>query len=87
MPRDETRSSSATLIGKLGALRIKCAKCGRSGKCRLAVLIAKYGRDEKCSRGWMRLPPTVRVSWRATRTIPAARSVPISRRYCNGPLD
>ncbi len=28
-------------------LRIECAKCGRTGKYRLAVLIAKYGRDEK----------------------------------------
>ncbi len=35
------------LIGKLGMLRIECAKCGRTGKYRLAVLIAKYGRDEK----------------------------------------
>jgi hypothetical protein len=35
------------LIGKLGVVRIECTKCGRSGKHRLAVLIAKYGRDEK----------------------------------------
>ena len=37
------------LVGKLGKLRIECAKCGRSRQYRLAVQIAKYGRDEKLS--------------------------------------
>jgi hypothetical protein len=46
MPRDGA-IIFGDLIGKLGALRIECAKCGRSGKYRLAVLIAKYGRIEK----------------------------------------
>ena len=35
------------LVGKLAVLRIECAKCGRSGKYKLARLIARYGRDEK----------------------------------------
>ena len=35
------------LVGKLGAVRIECVKCGRSGQYRLAVLIAKYGRGKK----------------------------------------
>ena len=35
------------LVGKLGAVRIECAKCGRSGQYRLALLIAKYGRGKK----------------------------------------
>ena len=37
------------LVGQLGRLRIDCPKCGRSGQYRLAVLIAKYGRDQKLS--------------------------------------
>src|SRR5207249_9320017 len=37
------------LVGKLGRLRIDCPKCGRSGQYRLAVFIAKYGRDQKLS--------------------------------------
>jgi hypothetical protein len=35
------------LIGKLGVLRIECAKCGRAGRYRLAQLIARHGRNEK----------------------------------------
>jgi hypothetical protein len=35
------------LIGKLDVLRIECAKCGRSGRYRLADLLMRYGRDEK----------------------------------------
>src|SRR5262249_6762203 len=35
------------LVGKLGRVRIGCAKCGRRGQYRLAVLIGKYGRDKK----------------------------------------
>ena len=35
------------LIGTLDLLRIECSKCGRSGRYRLADLIARYGRDEK----------------------------------------
>ncbi len=41
------QSSFGDLIGKIGVLRIECAKCGRSGSYMLARLIAKYGRDEK----------------------------------------
>jgi len=37
------------LVGKLGMVRIKCTKCGRSAKYRVAVLIAKHGRDQKLS--------------------------------------
>ncbi len=37
------------LIGKLDVLRVECAKCGRSGRYRLADLITRYGRDEKLS--------------------------------------
>ena len=35
------------LIGKLDLLRIECAKCGRSGRYRLADLLMRYGRNEK----------------------------------------
>jgi hypothetical protein len=35
------------LIGKLDVLRVECAKCGRSGRYRLADLITRYGRNEK----------------------------------------
>lgn len=46
MPRDGA-IIFRDLIGKLDVLRVECAKCGRSGRHRLAVLIAKYGRDAK----------------------------------------
>jgi len=46
MPRDGAIIFS-DLVGKLDVLRIECAECGRSGKYRLARLIARYGRDEK----------------------------------------
>jgi hypothetical protein len=46
MPRDGAIIFS-DLIGKLGVLRIECAKCGRVGQYKLARLIARYGRDEK----------------------------------------
>jgi hypothetical protein len=45
MPRDGA-IIFRDLIGKLAVLRIECPKRGRSGKYRLAVLIARYGRDE-----------------------------------------
>ena len=32
------------LIGKLDMLRVECAKCGRSGRYRLADLLMRYGR-------------------------------------------
>jgi hypothetical protein len=35
------------LVGKLDVLRVECAKCGRSGRYRLARLIARHGRSEK----------------------------------------
>jgi len=35
------------LVGKLGRVRIECAKCGRSGQYRLGVLIGKHGRDKR----------------------------------------
>jgi hypothetical protein len=34
------------LLGKLDMLRIKCPKCGRSGRYRLDLLM-RYGRNEK----------------------------------------
>jgi hypothetical protein len=43
-------------------LRIQCAKCGRAGKYRLAVLIAKYGRDEKLFT-WADELTGARASW------------------------
>jgi hypothetical protein len=46
MPRD-CAIIFGDLIGKLDLLRIECAKCGRSGRYRLADLITRYGRDEK----------------------------------------
>jgi GcrA cell cycle regulator len=46
MPRDGAIIFS-DLIGKLDVLRVECAKCGRSGRYRLADLITRYGRDEK----------------------------------------
>jgi hypothetical protein len=46
MPRDGAIIFS-DLVGKLGALRIECPKCGRSGRYMLARLIARYGRQEK----------------------------------------
>jgi hypothetical protein len=46
MPRDGA-IIFGDLIGKLEVLRIECAKCGRSGRYRLADLIMRYGRDEK----------------------------------------
>jgi hypothetical protein len=46
MPRDGA-IIFGDLIGKLDVLRIVCAKCGRSGRYRLADLITRYGRDEK----------------------------------------
>jgi hypothetical protein len=46
MPRDGA-IIFGDLIGKLDVLRIECAKCGRSGRYRLADLITRYGRDEK----------------------------------------
>jgi hypothetical protein len=49
MPRDGA-ITLGDLIGKLGELRIECPKCGRSGRYRLARLIARYGRNEKLFR-------------------------------------
>jgi hypothetical protein len=46
MPRDGA-IILGDLIGKLDVLRIDCAKCGRSGRYRLADLITRYGRDAK----------------------------------------
>ena len=46
MPREGAIIFS-DLIGKLDVVRIECAKCGRSGRYRLADLITRYGRDEK----------------------------------------
>jgi hypothetical protein len=46
MPRDGA-IIFGDLIGKLDVLRVECAKCGRSGRYRLADLITRYGRDEK----------------------------------------
>ncbi len=46
MPRDGA-IIFGDLIGELGVLRIECARCGRSGQYKLAVLIARCGRDEK----------------------------------------
>jgi hypothetical protein len=46
MPREGAIIFS-DLIGKLDVLRIECAKCGRSGRYRLADLITRYGRNEK----------------------------------------
>jgi hypothetical protein len=46
MPRDGA-IIFGDLIGKLGVLRVECAKCGRSGRYRLAQLIARYGRNGK----------------------------------------
>jgi hypothetical protein len=46
MPRDGA-IIFGDLIGKLDMLRIECAKCGRSGRYRLADLIMRYGRDAK----------------------------------------
>ncbi len=43
MPRDGAIIFS-DLIGKLDGLQIECPKCGRSGRCRLAGLITRYGR-------------------------------------------
>jgi hypothetical protein len=59
------------LIGKLDLLRIECPKCGRSGRCRLADLLMRYGRNEKL------FAPTARASSRGARMIRAGRSVPI----------
>jgi hypothetical protein len=46
MPRDGA-IIFGYLIGRLGVLRIECAKCGGRGKYKLAHLITKHGRDEK----------------------------------------
>jgi len=46
MPRDGA-IIFGDLVGKLDLLRIECAKCGRSGRYRLADLITRYCRDEK----------------------------------------
>jgi hypothetical protein len=46
MPRDGA-IVFGDLIGKLDVLRVECAKCGGSGRYRLADLITRYGRDEK----------------------------------------
>jgi len=46
MPRDGVIIFS-DLIGKFELLRVECAKCGRSGRYRLADLITPYGRDEE----------------------------------------
>ena len=46
MPRDGA-IIFGDLIGKLDMLRVECAKCGRSGRYRLADLITRYGRDAK----------------------------------------
>jgi hypothetical protein len=46
MPRDGT-IIFRNLVGKLGALRIECPKCGQAGRYRLARLIAKYCIDAK----------------------------------------
>src|SRR5215469_833309 len=46
MPRDGA-INFGDLIGKLDMLRIECAKCGRSGRYRLADLLVRYGRNEK----------------------------------------
>ena len=59
------------LIGKLDVLRIECAKCGQSGQYKLAVLIAKYGRNEKLftsdQRDHRRLPAQARRQPPTTR--------------------
>ncbi len=46
MPRDGA-IIFGDLIGKLDVLPIECPKCGRSGRHRLAQLIARHGRNEK----------------------------------------
>jgi hypothetical protein len=46
MPRDGA-IIFGDLIGKLDILRVECPKCGRSGRCRLADLLMRYGRNEK----------------------------------------
>jgi hypothetical protein len=46
MPR-EGAIVFADLIGKLDMLRIECAKCGRSGRYRVADLVMRYGRHAK----------------------------------------
>ena len=46
MPR-EGATIFADLMGKLGALRVTCGKCGRTGHYRLQNLIKTRGRDAK----------------------------------------
>jgi hypothetical protein len=46
MPRDGAIIFS-DLVGKLGVLRVTCAKCGRDGSYGLSRLIEKRGRDGK----------------------------------------
>jgi hypothetical protein len=46
MPRDGA-IIFGDLTGKLGVLRIECAKCGRAGRYHLDHLVEKYGRNEK----------------------------------------
>ena len=81
MPRDR---AFGDLIGKLGVLRIECAKCGRSGKYRLARLIAKYGRDEKLFSWTDKLTADCPRSARGATATPAARFARTCRNCCEG---
>jgi hypothetical protein len=44
MPRNGSLTP-ADLIGKLGVLRVECAKCGRAGRYRVDRLVQQLGRD------------------------------------------
>jgi hypothetical protein len=74
MPRDGAIIFS-DLIGKLDMLRVECAKCGRSGRYRLADLITRYGRDEKLFAFTAEVIANCAESRRAAITIRAARFV------------